>query len=53
LVTYGIGNKFSDAEQQESEQLWMDYQWKLLPEMEIVYSKVSVYCLRMEASTID
>jgi hypothetical protein len=37
MVTSGISCNFSDAEQQESEHLWTDYQSKLSPEMKIVY----------------
>jgi hypothetical protein len=36
-VTYDIKYNFSDVEQQESKQLWTDYQIKLLPETETVY----------------
>jgi hypothetical protein len=39
------GYKFSDAGQWESKYVIINYyQYKLSPEMEIVYSEVSVYC---------
>jgi hypothetical protein len=53
MVTGGISDNFSDVEQQERKQLWMDYQYRLLPETEIVYSEISLYCCRMKVSTIN
>jgi hypothetical protein len=53
MATDGTTNKFSGTEQQESKQLLTHCQCELLPETDIIYSEVLVYCWREKVSPVD